>query len=45
MYGEHWNRLPRDVVDAQSLKTFKVRLDLEQPDLAIDIPVHCRELD
>jgi len=23
----HWNRLPRDVVDALSLETLKVRLD------------------
>ena len=23
----HWNRLPRDVVDAPSVETFKVRLD------------------
>jgi len=23
----HWNRLPSDVVDALSLKTYKVRLD------------------
>ena len=23
----HWNRLPRDVVDALSLETFKARLD------------------
>jgi len=42
---KHWNRLPREVMDVPSLNTFKVRLDLEQPDLAIDIPVHCRELD
>jgi len=24
---KHWNRLPRDVVDAPSLETFKVKLD------------------
>ncbi|KFM02938.1 hypothetical protein AS27_05130, partial [Aptenodytes forsteri] len=24
---KHWDRLPRAVVDAPSLKTFKVRLD------------------
>lgn len=24
---KHWNRFPRDVVDALSLKTFKARLD------------------
>jgi len=23
----HWNRLPRDVIDALSLEIFKVRLD------------------
>jgi len=23
----HWNKLPRDVVDAPSLETFKARLD------------------
>ena len=23
----HWHRVPREVVDAQSLETFKVRLD------------------
>ncbi|KFV70004.1 hypothetical protein N307_06468, partial [Dryobates pubescens] len=24
---KHWNRFPRDVVEAPSLKTFKIRLD------------------
>jgi len=24
---KHWNRLPRDMVDAPSLETFKVRVD------------------
>jgi len=24
---KHWNRLPRDMVDAPSLETFKARLD------------------
>jgi len=37
-----WNRLPRDVVDALSLETFKARLDqaLGNP-IAVHVPVHC----
>lgn len=34
---KHRNRLPREVIDAPSLNRFSVRLDLEQPDLSIDI--------
>jgi len=26
---KHWNRLPRELVKAPSLETFKVRLDLD----------------
>jgi len=29
----HWNRLPREVVNAPSLETFKVRLDRALSDL------------
>ena len=30
---KHWNRLPREVVDAQSLETIQVRLDRALSDL------------
>ena len=42
----HWNRFLRDVVDAPSLETLKVRLDggSEQPDLAVAVLVHFREV-
>jgi len=39
----HRNRLPRDVVDAPSLETFKARRASQQPDLSGDVPAHCRE--
>ena len=42
---KHWNRLPREVVDALSLETLMVRLDwalsTEQCDLVVDVPLHC----
>ena len=43
---KHRNRLPREVMDAPYLETFKVRLDggSKQPDLAVDVPVHCRRV-
>jgi len=31
----HWNRLPRDVVDAPSLETFKARL--------VQVPSHSKD--
>ena len=40
---KHWNRLPREVMDTSSLETFRqAGLGSEQPDLAVDVPVHCR---
>ena len=36
-----WHRLPREMVDALSLETPKVRLD-GAPDGAVGVPVHCR---
>jgi len=40
----HWNRLPREMVDALSLNTLKVRLDGALSDLIEPevFPVHCR---
>jgi len=44
MVVRQWNRLPRDVVEAQSPETFEARLvqALRQPHLAVDVPVYCR---
>jgi len=41
--AKQWHRLPRDVVDAPSLETFKNRLDggSEQPDPVEDVPACC----
>ncbi|KAK4819228.1 LOW QUALITY PROTEIN: hypothetical protein QYF61_027058 [Mycteria americana] len=40
----HWNRLPREVVDAPFVEKFKgqVGQGSEQPDLVEDVPAHCR---
>jgi len=35
---KHWNRLPRKLIDASSLETFKVRLD--RTSLVEDVPGH-----
>jgi len=41
---KHWNRLPREVVDAPSLKTFEVMFDgvLSNLILMEDVPAYCR---
>ena len=43
----HWTRFPRDMVDALSLETFKVRLDkaLGNSDLAVVFLFIAGELD
>jgi len=40
---KHWNRLPRETVEAPSLETLKARLDgAEQPGLVEDISANCK---
>ena len=43
----HWNRLPKEVVDAPSLEAFKARLDvaLGQPGIMAGDPPHSREVE
>jgi len=40
----HWNRLPKEAVDAPSLEAFKARLDvaLGKPGLVVGNPEHSR---
>jgi len=40
---KHWHRLPREVVEAPSLETFKVRLDRSLSNLVClkNVPAHC----
>ena len=40
----HWNRLPKEVVDAPSLEAFKARLDvaLGKPGLVVGDPAQSR---
>jgi len=41
----HWHRLPREVVAAPYLETFKVGLDRASRNLVKDVPAHGRGLD
>ena len=42
----HWNRLPREAVDAPSLEVFRARLDgALDTDPVVGSPVHSRELE
>ena len=42
---KHWYRLPREVLDAPSLETFKVRLDRELRTLMVLLAFTAGELD
>jgi len=42
---KHWNRLPREVVKAPSLETFKVKLNGVLSNLTEDIRAHCRDFE
>ena len=39
---KHWNRLPSDVVDVPGDFQGQAGSDPGQPDLSMDVPVHCR---
>jgi len=43
----HWNRLPRGAVDVPSLENFQGEAGPRcgQPDLTVDVPVHCKGLE
>ena len=43
----HWNRLPKEVVDAPSLDASKARLDVAsgQPGLVVGNPAHGRAVE
>jgi len=38
----HWNRLPKEIVDAPSLEAFKARLDVALDILVVGDPAHSR---
>ena len=45
MVVTHWNRLPKEVVDAPPLEAFKAGCGSGQPSLVVGDPAHSRQVE